>query len=59
MAGGISAEGNNYDYVSESNWIAFLCCLSASAGGALFGYDNGENYLSLESLNPDCYSFGA
>ena len=37
MAGGIAAGGNNYEYVSESSWLAFLCCLAASSGGALFG----------------------
>ena len=37
MAGGIAVGGNNYAYNSESSWLAFLCCLSASAGGALFG----------------------
>lgn len=30
-----------YRYNAVFTWTAFFCCLSASAGGALFGYDNG------------------
>ena len=30
-------------YNAEFTWVAFLCCLIAASGGALFGYDNGEH----------------
>ena len=40
--GGVAGGGNVHGYNAEFNWTCFFCCLSASAGGALFGYDNGE-----------------
>lgn len=39
LAGG---GGNVQGYNAEFTWVAFLSCLIASSGGALFGYDNGE-----------------
>ena len=41
--GGVAGGGNVHGYNAEFNWVCFFCCLSASAGGALFGYDNGES----------------
>ena len=28
-------------YNAKFTWISFICCLAASSGGSLFGYDNG------------------
>ncbi|KAK9802742.1 hypothetical protein WJX73_006127 [Symbiochloris irregularis] len=41
MAGAVAAGGNEYGFEARWTWTVFFCCLSASAGGALFGYDNG------------------
>ena len=35
--------GNIHGYNAEFTWVAFLCCLIAASGGALFGYDNGND----------------
>ena len=43
--GGIAPGGNIYGYNAHWTWTCFFCCLSASAGGALFGYDNGRSML--------------
>ena len=45
LAGG---GGNVQGYSAEFTWVAFLSCLIASSGGALFGYDNGELLFSRQ-----------
>ncbi|KAK9839129.1 hypothetical protein WJX74_010039 [Apatococcus lobatus] len=42
MGGGAAAGGNvKGKYNARFTWASFFCCLAASFGGALFGYDNG------------------
>ena len=43
MFGLAGSGGNVQGYNAEFTWVAFLCCLMASSGGALFGYDNGKS----------------
>lgn len=50
MEGGVPGT-NGAGYEAKFTWTAFLCCLCASSGGALFGYDNGQ---SIE-LSDDLY----
>ena len=52
MEGGVAA-GNGEGYTAKFTWTAFLCCLCASSGGALFGYDNGK-YIS-RCAEPSCF----
>ncbi len=41
--GGGKVQGYNAEFTS----VAFLCCLIAASGGALFGYDNGTSNSSI------------
>ena len=41
MEGGIALGGKSEGLEAQFTWTAFLCCLTAASGGALFGYDNG------------------
>ena len=49
MEGGVGSGGGGEGYQAQFTWTAFLCCLTAASGGALFGYDNGECIFTCSS----------